>query len=1524
MNNTIKLFILFLTIICFSDVKAQLNADFTASTTNGCAPLVVNFYDNSSGSPTSYSWNMGGTPSTLKNPSRTFTAPGTYTVSLTIYKGSSSDAETKTNYITVHPSPVVNFTATPLSGCSPLTVNFSDASTAGGSGSNTYSWYMGASVGFRTGANTTAVFTNAGSQSITLTVTNSFGCSTSHTKANYINVLPRPIGNFTATPVDFCSSPASTTFSGTASGNGPFSYTWIYGDALPNGSGTPNAHTYTAPPNTWSPKMLVTDANGCKDSITKSNYINIHYPTASISSNNSVCEGTPISFSSSVSPGGGTFSWSTGSTGSTSTHTFFTAGTHTVTLTYNYRGCTVTATKTITVHPKPIAGFITNPDSLCPAPVTTQFVPNGSYSSYLWDFGVSPAVTSTNPSPTFTYNVNGIYGITLMVTTANGCKDTVQNSLPIYDLDLTILPVAQSDREGCVPHTVYFGRAATTNIPGPNAVSYPYGVKTHSWHFGDASSTNTSTLASPSHTYTDTGIFTVTLTIVTNNGCSKTATTQVKVGAKPDTNFGAAPTRICMKNEIQFTDSTVRKIDKWEWILYDSSNQIVRTYSGKNPKIKYDGPPGVFTVTLITSHNGCKDSMRRPYYITVDSPKADFSFAEACDTLNKVFFKHAAVGSTSHVWLFGDPLNSTSTQLDPSFKYPALGSYTVRLATHNSRSGCRDTMTRVVTTTNRSMTLTTNDTTICQGDSLRLFTQLIGRPASIYQWYVNNIFRTSDSTTSYTHHFTTTGFNKVKVIITDATGCKDSVVKTNYIFVSKPTVSLTGSPLAGCIPMTVNFTDNSTVPAGATITNRVWNYGVGSNTAVTGTTTSYTYINRGIYDVKLIVQDNVGCKDSLVRTAYINAKKPIAAFSVKDTACINEQLTFANTSSSANSVVWYFGDGDTSIVMSPTHRYKAKGSYTVRLIVTDDIGCKDTMIIVNAVTIVKPDPSFTMSDSVAVCPPLLVQFTNTTPNANNYIWKTGLSSYASKNASEFYTARNKYDVTLIAIDKYGCTDSVTASVRILGYTGAFSYSPLIGCKPLTVNFTATTTNVKSMTWDFDDGVVLNSMSGAVSHIYNTPGSYVPRIIFEDSAGCRSSSDGADTIKVDAVQADFNTETPCEYNTATFVDTSKSYYSILTSYKWTFHDNTNSYQPKASKYYGPPGKYAVKLWVKNQRGCEDSITKDVTIHNLPIINAGTDTVICMKDTAQLNATGGIKYIWMTTPYLSCLDCPSPFAFPTEAFRFFVTGTDANGCSNKDSVWVRLKTKVTAITGPDEEICEKDTVTLTVKGGQTYKWLPVEGLNNSTSATPVASPSITTKYMVVSYEGRCIPDTDFVKVTIYPLPEVTATGAATIIAGNSTPISATGKLIQKFRWEPYQSLSCSDCPDPTASPSKTTEYTIKVYTDFGCVDSDKVTITVLCDKSQIFMPNTFTPNGDGQNDIFYPRGNGIDKVKSFRIYNRWGQTVFERNAISLNDPNSGWDGNYSGSQLPPDVFVYILETLCDDGQIMIIKGDISLVR
>jgi gliding motility-associated-like protein len=124
--------------------------------------------------------------------------------------------------------------------------------------------------------------------------------------------------------------------------------------------------------------------------------------------------------------------------------------------------------------------------------------------------------------------------------------------------------------------------------------------------------------------------------------------------------------------------------------------------------------------------------------------------------------------------------------------------------------------------------------------------------------------------------------------------------------------------------------------------------------------------------------------------------------------------------------------------------------------------------------------------------------------------------------------------------------------------------------------------------------------------------------------------------------------------------------------------------------------------------------------------------------------------------------------------------------------------------------------------------------------------------------------------------------------------------------------------------TTRFYAIAYSTKGCKATDSVTVHVLCDGSQLFIPNSFTPNGDGLNDYFYPRGKGISGIASFRIFSRWGELLFQRENINVNDEQAGWDGTARGQKLSPDVYVYVMDVYCASDEHITMKGDISILR
>jgi gliding motility-associated-like protein len=187
-----------------------------------------------------------------------------------------------------------------------------------------------------------------------------------------------------------------------------------------------------------------------------------------------------------------------------------------------------------------------------------------------------------------------------------------------------------------------------------------------------------------------------------------------------------------------------------------------------------------------------------------------------------------------------------------------------------------------------------------------------------------------------------------------------------------------------------------------------------------------------------------------------------------------------------------------------------------------------------------------------------------------------------------------------------------------------------------------------------------------------------------------------------------------------------------------------------------------------------------------------------------------------------------------------------------------------------------------------------------------------------------DTATKNITVYPLPVATLPGTLTMAAGFPVMIPATySSNVASYLWSPAATLSCSNCPQPIANPKFNTTYQVLFTDSNGCRNTGSVTVIVICKNANVFMPNTFSPNNDGSNDIFYPRGQGINRVKTLRVFNRWGEIVFESKDFPVNDPNYGWSGMYKNNKAQPGVYVYQVEFYCDNGDIIRLEGNISLI-
>ncbi|MBC7946933.1 MAG: PKD domain-containing protein [Chitinophagaceae bacterium] len=1418
-------------------------ANFTASPLAGCSPLVVNFQDLSTGSPSSWSWDFGnGNTSVLQNPTATYFIPGNYTVRLTVTNASGSNTLTRTQYLTVYDIPTVNFSADDVNGCFPHRVQFTDLST-GGTGNTNVSWQWDFGNGVTsTLQNPSANYTTAGNFTVTLKVTNDKGCIKTVGRSNFITVTPGVTAGFTNTQPVVCQAPASISFTNTSTGPAVLSYTWNFGDG--NNSTLQNpVHVYNAE-GIYDVTLVTVSSAGCRDTVHSTIPVTIGGITTSFNSPDTVCANEMAIFTNTATPPPLSSFWRFGDGGTSNqintTHTYAAPGTYTVTLFNTYFLCTDSTNRTIVVNPLPVANFTAPITTRCQPDLTVNFQ-DQSTSAVSWQWNFGDGGTSTLQNPTHTYTNYGSFDVTLVVTNALGCNDTLVRPAFVR-VARPVITIPGLPTRGCVPYAFTFN---------PSIVSLD-AVTSYLWTFGEGGS---STASNPTYTYPTQGTYTVKLVITTSTGCTDSliVTDAVRVGTKPVADFTAAPRSVCAFTPVQFTDLSA-PADQWMWLFGDGAVSTTQS-----PSYNYTDT-GYFTVTLIATNNGCPDTLVRPDYIHVNPPIARFSFVANCANRLQFTFTDESVDPVSWNWDFGD--GTFSTLQDPVHTFPALGQYNVTLTVTNG--SCTHSVVHTAQVIDQNPDFTIDDNSVCRGTPVT-FTPTNVNPATLatLQWEFGNGDAAATNTNPFTYTYPLSGVYSVLLRIIDVNGCRDSILKTNFVRINGPTANFSVTNGTGCVGNTVTFNDLTVTDGVNALTSWQWDFGDSSSQTFTSPPFTHVYDSLGTFDVSLLVTDAMGCTDSTTRIAIVTTSQPSPDFLSDTLSCPGGMVTFANiTQPPGYTSVWLFGDGNSSTANNTTHFYANPGFYTVSLIITDANGCVDTMTKVNRVRVDVPIASFTINDSIGACIPLEVLFTNTSFYSNAAMWYFGDGGTSSEmNPAHYYSVPGTYIAMLEAISPGGCKDSAYATIIVNDTTGSrLDYLPITGCNPLTVNLsTVTTAVIESYFWDFGDGNTITTTSPNISHTYDAFGTYLPKVIMLDPSGCLIPLTGSDTINIRGSTPDFSF-TPaliCDSGFVVFSDSTLAS-DPIGSYSWDFGDGGTSTSQNPTHFYSTPGTYDVTLTVTTVPGCQNSFTYPdaITVVLRPLIAIAGDTVVCVNEFIQHSGvfvrpdTSAVTWAW-TFPNgnTSTLQTPVPQSYGT-AGNFVLTAIAGNssGC--------------------------KDTATRNIR--------------------------------------------------VHPLPTSTLPGQMTIQSGYPAQIPVTySPGVLGWSWLPSQGLDCPDCPSPIAGPRFTTSYQV-TYTDSNsCSNRDTILVIVVCKDGNLFMPNTFSPNGDGSNDVFYPRGRGLYNVKMLRIFNRWGEIVFEKRDFAVNSQLTGWDGTFKGKKPQADVYVYQVEVNCDNGEVIKLEGNIALV-
>jgi len=887
-----------------------LSSSFSASTV--CQGTATQFNGSASsalGSITGWSWDFGdgaGTAS-VQSPSYTYASGGTYTVTLMVTDDLGCTSVTSNN-VTVNPRPTISFNATPSWGCLPLPVQFTNSSTNAAN----FTWNFGDGSATSSQTSPVHVYTSTGNYSVTLTASSAAGCTNTQTQTNLIQSSPKPTAIFSASSLSVC--PGDTVrFTDLSLSNGAVitSRVWDFDDGSVLSSQTNPAHAFMIA-GTYQVKLTIASAVCAHD--TTISIVVSPGPVAAFSSvSSSGCAPFNVSFINNTT-GTPTYSWNFGdgsplSSAASPVHTYTSSGTYTVTLIASQGTCsdTLSITDMLVVYPTPEASFDAT-SNICLGD-TVDFLNtssgSGGITGYSWDFG-DGTPNSNLANPSHVYNVAGTYQVTLLCSTSQCTDDTVQT--------ITVNPAPQvaftvSAGSYCEPAEIVFTNTSTGNPQ-------------FSWDFGDGSPL--STVTNPSHTYTDTGTYPVTL-IATTGSCSDTFTLvpPLLIYPVPAADFTFQPP--CVNDQVQFNDQTQgAAISTYTWDFGDGS-----PVSGlASPVHSYSGS-GNYTVQLIViSANNCRDTIEKTVTVE-DKPQVSFIPDQTlgCDSLY-VQFTNTGSGAVTYLWTFGD--GGTSTQENPLYNYVNPGSYTVQL-TAESATGCSATRSYsnlILVRASPVANFSTGATSICAGDCISFSDQSI---SGVTDWAwnfpgANPSTSTMSSPTSVC--YPSIGIYDVSLIVSDGY-CQDEVLYTDLIHVVDCSIAPTASFIVndssicggGCLSF-VSLSSNATGWS--------WSFpGSSSPVSVQEHPSNICYPVPGDYPVTLIASNASGSDSITVQNLIHVYPAP------------NQPLISQNgdtlSSSAATSYQWYLNG---TVIQGATGRVfiaLQSGNYTVQI--TDQNGC---------------------------------------------------------------------------------------------------------------------------------------------------------------------------------------------------------------------------------------------------------------------------------------------------------------------------------------------------------------------------------------------------------------------------------------------------------------------------------------------------------------------------------------------------------------------------------------------------------
>lgn len=739
------------------------------------------------------------------------------------------------------------------------------------------------------------------------------------------------------------------------------------------------------------------------------------------------------------------------------------------------------------------------------------------------------------------------------------------------------------------------------------------------------------------------------------------------------------------------------------------------------------------------------------------------------------------------------------------------------------------------------------------------------------------------------------------VTVTDLNGCFTTASFTIQEIINQ----LTPSTTTACVGNTIDF--DGTTNADSAIVSWEWHFGDG--TTANTQSTSHAYATAGTKTVLLIIESDSGCKDTLSTPINVIAA-PVADAGPDHAICIGDVAILTATGG-----VDYLWTPNINLSAPNSSTTDAKPTQTqwYNVLVTDANGCSSvdsTLVTVNALPIVDlgPDNSICFGDTSILI----------SNGGTSYQWSGNASTMSCTQCSKPFIFPSQDETYVVTVtNAAGCTATDDINITVLSLPGGITNNSGAICQTTTGELTGPSGS--GYQYDWSPANLIDDPANQIAVIPTLDTTTLFYLTTTDANGCVNTDTA--TIHVWPVPQNFlpDTASICQGDTLT-LDAPQQLTGL-----WAGPAGTMSctYCGSTTVYPMENSNYTVSAVTMD--GCAGKDTVTVLVNVPSKANLGNAASFCtgMEVTIPATVYPGATYQWTPSAGLDSANIAQPTATLTHNQTYYVTITDVNGCVTTDSMQYTLRDRAAISITNDTTVCAGEMVTIyanmpyEVIGNTVYQWYNEEGYTISTQNPIEVEANLEAEYMVIIQTDGCQPDTLVSSVNLHPTPTVDINALSFARESDSMQLVANSSLSNLFEWSTGVD-SCIGCNTAIVEATEGLSYTVTVTNDYGCKAEATTTIRTFCD-AEIFIPNSFSPNLDGINDVFRVRSIADIQVVTFRVFDRWGNLMFEGDSN-----HAEWNGTYHGSMVDPGVYVYYMEVKCPSGQLNLLKGNVTMLK